>query len=280
MRKVLGAERLQLTGQFIFEAQASAWLGLLLAGLLTVLALPLVNSLLDKTYTAAQLLRPGTLLAALAVTVLTGLAAGIYPAVIFSRFSSERMLKGSGAGLAQKAGARRLLLLFQFAISIALIIATLSIVRQIAYMKDRPLGFAKTQQLVLPVRAWSGIEARAGLLQNEFERLAAVSGSTFSSSLPGREMSTFGTRLLEEDWNRSRVFQLPVLRFRLRQPVPHRHGRRPCLPPRHGLGRGTDLPGQPRRGQGPGPAVAGGGVGPHPGRRQRRQPYADHRRQR
>ena len=207
VRKVLGAERRQLTGQFILEAQASAWLGLLLAGLLTLLALPLANSLLDKTYAAAQLLRPGTLLAALAVTVLTGLAAGIYPAVIFSRLSSDRMLKETRAGLAQKAGARRLLLLFQFAISIALIIATLSIVRQISYMKDRPLGFAKTQQLVLPVRAWPGIAAKAELLQNEFGRQAAVSGAAFSSSLPGREMSTFGTRLLEEDWNRSRVFQ-------------------------------------------------------------------------
>jgi putative ABC transport system permease protein len=207
VRKVLGAERRQLTGQFILEAQASSWLGLLLAGLLTLLALPLANSLLDKTYSAARLLRPGTVLAALAVTVLTGLAAGIYPAVIFSRFSSDRMLKGTRAGLAQKAGARRLLLLFQFAISIALIIATLSIGRQIAYMKNRPLGFAKTQQLVLPVRAWPGIAAKAGLLQNEFGRLAAVNGTTFTSSLPGREMSTFGTRLLEEDWNRSRVFR-------------------------------------------------------------------------
>ncbi|TFG74556.1 MAG: FtsX-like permease family protein, partial [Chrysiogenales bacterium] len=207
VRKVLGAGRRQLTGQFILEAQASAWLGLLLAGLLTLLVLPLANSLLDKTYTAAQLLRPNTLLAALVVTVLAGLAAGIYPAVGFSRLSSDRMLKGSRAGLAQKTGARRLLLLFQFAISIALIIATLSIGRQISYMKDRPLGFAKTQQLVLPVRAWTGIEARAETLQNEFGRQAAVSGAAFSSSLPGREMSTFGTRLLEEDWNRSRVFQ-------------------------------------------------------------------------
>ena len=207
VRKVLGAGRRQLTGQFILEAQASAWLGLLLAGLLTLLVLPLANSLLDKTYTAAQLLRPNTLLAALVVTVLAGLAAGIYPAVGFSRLSSDRMLKGSRAGLAQKTGARRLLLLFQFAISIALIIATLSIGRQISYMKDRPLGFAKTQQLVLPVRAWTGIAARAETLQNEFGRQAAVSGAAFSSSLPGREMSTFGTRLLEEDWNRSRVFQ-------------------------------------------------------------------------
>ncbi len=206
VRKLLGARRLQLAGQFILEAQASSWLGLLLAGLLTLLALPLVNALLDKTYTAAQALRPATMLAALAVTVLTGLAAGLYPAAVFSGLGQRRMPGGSRARLLAKAGPRRLLLLFQFAISIALIIASLSIGRQVGYMKDRPLGFAKTQQLVLPVRVWPDIAAKAEAVKNEFNRLAVVRGAAFASSIPGREMSTFGTRFLEEDWNRSRVF--------------------------------------------------------------------------
>jgi putative ABC transport system permease protein len=99
-----------------------------------------------------------------------------------------------------------LLLLFQFAISIALIIASLSIDRQVGYMKDRPLGFAKTQQLVLPVRVWPDIAAKAEAVKNEFNRLVIVRGAAFASSIPGREMSTYGTRFLEEDWNRSRVF--------------------------------------------------------------------------
>ena len=206
VRKLLGARRLQLAGQFILEAQASAWLGLLLAGLFTLLALPLVNKLLDKTYTAAQALRPATILAALAVTALIGLAAGLYPAALFSGLGQRRMPDGTRARLLLKAGPRRLLLLFQFAISIALIIASLSIGRQVGYMKDRPLGFAKTQQLVLPVRVWPDIAARAEAVKNEFNRPAVISGAAFASSIPGREMSTFGTRLLEEDWNRSRVF--------------------------------------------------------------------------
>jgi len=206
VRRILGARRLRLAVQFILEAQASAWLGLLLAGLLTLLALPLANTLLDKTYTLGQMLRPGTILAALAVAILAGLAAGMYPALLFSRLRSDRMRQGTRAGLAQKAGPRRLLLLFQFAISIALIIATLSIGRQVGYMKGRPLGFAKTRQLVLPVRVWPDIAAKAGAVKTEFDRLAAVDGAAFASSIPGHEMSTYGTRFLEEEWNRFRVF--------------------------------------------------------------------------
>jgi putative ABC transport system permease protein len=140
VRKVVGAHRGMLIGQFLSESLVMSFLGLTLAALLAWAALPAFNRFFDKELSlnfSNWPLWSGVLLMGL----LTGLVAGSYPALFLSRFQPIRVLKdnifsGRDRGLLRKA-----LVSFQFVISIVLIISTLMISKQIKHIEDRPLGY-------------------------------------------------------------------------------------------------------------------------------------------
>lgn len=148
MRKVLGAHQGQLVRQFIGESVLTTLLALPLAILLVEATLPILNAAADKTLTSAYLGSGGFWMACLTLLFVLGLIGGSYPAFFLASFRPIQVLKGSIA----KRGTGRMrnaLVIVQFGISAALIMGTLVIRSQMAYIQDKNLGFNEEQLVVL-----------------------------------------------------------------------------------------------------------------------------------
>ena len=156
MRKVLGAERITLIGQFLAESLSLSLLAFFFSVLLLVAFLPAFNDLTDKHFTLTAIFSDGQLwLEFGAVFLLTGLLAGIYPAFFISAFEPISSLKGEyTSGRGRGGFLRKTLLVFQFSASVGLMIAALVIFRQLQFIRTQPLGFEKEQTLTIPFKDW------------------------------------------------------------------------------------------------------------------------------
>jgi putative ABC transport system permease protein len=198
MRKVLGAERNSLALQFLSESLCYVILSFLIALLILYLALPTINELVDKKLMLSMLLAPHAILGMVMIIICTGLTAGLYPALFITKFNPIIALKGlkntsSNKGLL----VRRILVVTQFASSIALIIFSIIITQQIKFMTEKPLGFQKDFILTLPMFSENansilggGVDGALRGRMNEFENQlvqnSAIEAVTVSASLPGR----------------------------------------------------------------------------------------------
>jgi putative ABC transport system permease protein len=150
IRKVLGSEKNKLVSQFLTESVMLTALAMLFAIGFIYLLLPYFNNLAGKHITIGFFLNYKALLLESAVTILVGLIAGIYPAFFLSSFKILAVLKGnSAAPMAGRSGLRSSLIVFQFAISTALIISTFVVYQQLHYMQNKKLGYDKDQVLVI-----------------------------------------------------------------------------------------------------------------------------------
>lgn len=150
VRKVVGAGKRQLVAQFIGESMFVSFIAILLSLLIVALIIPSFNELTDK-HLAIDLTDPSFLLIILGLTVVTGVISGSYPALFMSTLKPIVVLKGI---LKFKAGAtyfRKGLVVFQFALSIILILGMIVIYRQISFIHNKNLGFAKEDLLYLPL---------------------------------------------------------------------------------------------------------------------------------
>ncbi|MCB0599110.1 MAG: ABC transporter permease [Lewinellaceae bacterium] len=163
VRKVLGASRRQLAGQFWGEALLVAGLALVLGLALSQLLLPGFNRLFRVQ---AELNHPHLFLSIALILAGIGLLGGGYPALALSRFQAAEVLKGDTRG--QRPGRlRNLLVLAQFAISVLLISCTIIIGQQLQYLRHKPLGFNKEEVVSIPLP--TGLDAPQALerLRNE-----------------------------------------------------------------------------------------------------------------
>ncbi|RYD73659.1 MAG: FtsX-like permease family protein, partial [Sphingobacteriales bacterium] len=150
IRKVMGASRNQLVWQFLGESVLTTLFALILALALVEIFLPYFNSLADKNF-AFHILFSGKMLWFILLTVITvGLIGGSYPALFLSSFKPVNVLKSQKIPGGFSAGLRKALVVFQFAISVILVIGTLVVFAQMKYMKNTPLGFDKEQTVDIP----------------------------------------------------------------------------------------------------------------------------------
>jgi len=184
-RKVVGARRNQLLGQFLGESFLITFLSLAGAVALVGLALPALNTLALTKFSAVDFLQPAFLAGAAALIVLVSLGAGSYPAFVLSSFRPIAVLKGSLKIGARGAGMRKALVIGQFAISIALVAATLIIQKQINFMKNQPLGFDRHQKLAVTLKSWGLLETSYESIKAEFLRHPAILSAATSSGVPG-----------------------------------------------------------------------------------------------
>ena len=184
IRKVMGSLKIQLITQFIVESVLLTALAMVLAFLLVSLLLPLFNQVSGKHIAFSSFLGYEQLLAAAALTFLVGAAAGLYPAFFLSSFNTIRVLKSGGSVKgSRKSILRSSLVVFQFFVSIALMVATLIVYRQLHYMQDKRLGFDQTQILYIEDARLLGANQEAfkqQLLQDK-----RVAGVSISWSVPG-----------------------------------------------------------------------------------------------
>jgi len=152
LRKVVGAFRKSIAGQFYGEAVLTAVLAGLVALALVVLLRPGFNALAEKQIPLAALLGPKFLLGIAAVVLVTGFVAGSYPALFLSAFEPVKVLKGRIAGGARSAWFRKALVVVQFGLSVLLLIGMGIVSRQIDYMRSKKLGYEKDQLVYLPLR--------------------------------------------------------------------------------------------------------------------------------
>jgi putative ABC transport system permease protein len=195
LRKVVGSQQSQLMGQFLSESFFTTLLALLLALPLVSLTIPWLNNLTQSAL-SFNLGDNFLLLAFLIVLLLVvGFLAGLYPAVVLSGFKPITVLKGSFKSGKKGAALRIGLVVFQFALSIALIGATAIIQKQLHYVQHKDLGYNREQVLVFDMLDQSMGQNLETFRQELLQHSAFIS-ATQATNVPGR---TFGrTRVRPE----------------------------------------------------------------------------------
>jgi ABC-type antimicrobial peptide transport system permease subunit len=151
VRKVLGAARKNLVRQFIGEAIVLSFISVILATILAWLVLPVFNELTEK-HLVLHLWNPVHLSSLIGIGLICGLVAGSYPALYLSSFNPIFVFKGLQIKSSSAAWIRKGLVVFQFSISIVLIISTIIIYQQVQHIKTRDLGYNKDNLIVMDVQ--------------------------------------------------------------------------------------------------------------------------------
>lgn len=149
VRKVMGSAKLELVGQFLLESIILTAFALILALVLVQIFLPAFNDISGKTLSLDFATNPQLILVLLLFGLFIGLIAGSYPAFFLSSFKPITVLKGRFSGTKKSIGLRQGLVVFQFCISICLIIGTAIVYLQLSYIQNKKLGYDQEQLLVL-----------------------------------------------------------------------------------------------------------------------------------
>ncbi len=185
MRKVLGADRAALMRQFLGEAVLTVAIAALVGLILAELGLPLVNA---AGGLALRIPYAIVVPALMALVVIVGLLAGLYPAVLLARFPAAAVLASSRAPGGGRAGThtREALVVFQFAVAIAFIIGTTVLVAQTRHVRNTDLGFQREGLLVLRGMGDDSLDkGRRLAMLDAFRRLPGVRAATTANSAVG-----------------------------------------------------------------------------------------------
>jgi putative ABC transport system permease protein len=204
MRKILGANKLQLIVQFITEALIITFVALILGVFIAELALPQINALFDMDLFIPYLAEPQVLVILALFGLILGVLAGSYPAFFLSNFKILKSIRSSFAHKPGGVNVRNVLIILQFALSVLLVIGTITIARQLRFMQKADLAFNKENLLVIPVSEndfEDSEEARVRLetFRNEISNHNAVISATTSRHVPGR-WSGSNTFVRPEGW--------------------------------------------------------------------------------
>jgi putative ABC transport system permease protein len=195
LRKVVGAGRPQLIRQFFGESILMALLALAVALALLELLLPLFNSISGKELTSSWRSTPTLLLGFTGLSLLTGILSGVYPALFLSSFKPIRVLKGTLSLSGTNPLFRKVLVVFQFTLSVFLIIGTLIISRQLSYMRNMDLGF--NREHIIYVSTHGELHEKYEAIRERFLQSPDVLHVTASMALPTNIQSSPGTPMWE-----------------------------------------------------------------------------------
>jgi putative ABC transport system permease protein len=151
IRKVIGAMRKQLFTQFIGESIIITLLALAVAFLLSRLALPAFETITGKSFAAKLLYSTPFVSAAVVTALVIAFVAGAYPALAITSFKPVSVLKGNFKTSGKGVWLRKSLVVFQFCISIMLIVGTMVVIRQLDYLQAKKLGYEKENTVILPL---------------------------------------------------------------------------------------------------------------------------------
>lgn len=184
VRKVMGAVKQSLIYQFLGESVIMCVIAMGISLLLVSLLLPFFNYLTQKDLQPFD--QPVLLLWIGALTLATGLLAGLYPAFYLSAFKPVSVLKGKIINNFSATTIRKGLVVFQFTISICLIFGAIVIWEQLGFLKKQNLGFNKEHQLVLPLTlGFKNTETNYTALKNELTKMPQVRAVSSASAYPG-----------------------------------------------------------------------------------------------
>jgi putative ABC transport system permease protein len=183
IRKVLGAHKKQLIRQFLGESVFFSFVAFASALVLVMVLLPAFRAFINRPMEFHIFSNPASFLGIAGLVLGVGIAAGIFPAFFLSAFHPVQTLKGHLAGRNERFNVRKTLVVFQFSISIALIAATLIILRQMNFIRTRNMGF--NRDLIYVVRfKGQDINTHLPAIKNSLLQKPAVTGASYSWYLP------------------------------------------------------------------------------------------------
>jgi putative ABC transport system permease protein len=182
MRKVAGANKTDIVRQFYGESIFLAFIALLVALIIVWLLLPTFNNLAAKELSMDVSGNLLVLLGLLGITMLTGIISGSYPALFLSAFQPVKILKSSLQSGTKGSIFRKILVVFQFALTILLIICTIAVYNQLNYMRNMKLGYDKEYMIYKGMRG--DVRAKFDSMKNELLQNPNILGVTASSNVP------------------------------------------------------------------------------------------------
>jgi putative ABC transport system permease protein len=182
IRKVVGASKNQLVRQFLGESLLLTIFSVLAAFLIVLATLPLFNKLADKDMTLGSITNPSLIFGMIALALAVGLFSGIYPAFFLSSFRPIHSLKSRSGHSFAGAILRKSLVIFQFALSIGIIFATLIAHKQMNFIQNLNLGYDKEQIMVIPLN--KQLRQNYEAFRNELLGYPGIENTTTSSYVP------------------------------------------------------------------------------------------------
>ncbi|WP_426328448.1 ABC transporter permease [Pedobacter sp. R-06] len=192
VRKAIGSSRNNLVGQFMFESVLLTTLSMLLAFVLIEISLPYFNNLLgitlDINYSDYKFWT-----VFLGLTLLTAFIAGSYPAFYLSSFDPVKVLKGFKISGGSTLSIRKFLVVFQFVFAACLIVCTAVIYQQLNYIKNKPIGYNRTNLVQISTEGEFSKKEKREILKDELLKSGAITASTeYSMSLTSGGNNTYG----------------------------------------------------------------------------------------
>ncbi|HEY8955093.1 ABC transporter permease [Chitinophaga sp.] len=213
VRKVVGAQQRSLILQYLVEAVLISMLATVLAFALAFILLPMVRNMSGKPLPYVDLFSWKMMMVLILTPFLVGIPAGIYPALVLSRFKPALVLKGKFHSSDKGIQLRKGLVVFQFSLSIALIACTAIVFSQLDHLRTRDLGFRQDQMLVIDYGGDAVVNKNIEAVKATLASNPAVLAITASRAVPGEffpnahtviasrsgEMVAFGPGLYEID---------------------------------------------------------------------------------
>ena len=184
IRKVLGAEKNSLIRQFLGESVFMSLIAFAFAFTITQLLIPAFNAVSGKNLSLSFGQNSLIIAAFFLLAVIAGLIAGSYPAFYLSSFKPIAVLKGKLSNSLAAVSLRKGLVVFQFVISVALIIASVVISNQMKYLRSADLGFEKDRQIIIPLRSGTAKNMYPSF-KNELAKQSQILGVGASLYNPG-----------------------------------------------------------------------------------------------
>ena len=199
IRKVLGSIKKQLIFQFLTESVLLTFCAMIFALLFVYLLLPSFNQIAGKQISILFFINYKAIIFAVLIILFVGLLAGIYPAFFLSSFNTISVLKGASANTpAKKSGLRSGLVVFQFMVSTALIIATFVVYQQLHFMQNKKLGYDKEQVLV--IQDTYGLDSNQNAFKQKLLADSRIISATISRDAPvGNEANMDGSQVYAKE---------------------------------------------------------------------------------
>ncbi len=215
LRKVVGARKLSLISQFLTEAFVYNLSAVILSLIIVFVSVPIINGLIEVSLERTMLLSLNVIIGLIILIFLGTIVSGLYPAFVLTSFKPLNVLKGNFYNRRSQFGFRQILVIFQFTVSIILVLGTVTVVKQLKFMQSQDLGLDIAQTLVIRApsssRGGDDLINRNKVFAAKLEQLPEARGFTVSSVVPGVEnfsISSFFTRFdpkLRRDCYRVRI---------------------------------------------------------------------------
>ena len=197
VRKTIGADKKQLIFQFLGETIFLTIISIILSLALTAFLLPWLNEFTGKNISYSVFADPVVILIFLLLTIIVGILAGLYPALVLSNFRPVKVLKGSAVGNHEPGKIpllRHGLVVLQFSMSVLLIISAIIVFNQVNYLHNKDLGFSKDQIMFFPMRGDQMFNNKDAF-KDQLEQIPGVSSVSIGYGFPGDAVAGDGIKI-------------------------------------------------------------------------------------